>query len=327
MVKGQKLAESCNYENISQKIYDNLDFKALAERREDAPLLNMPGNLFKTEKNKIDLLLTRKYDKDNEAFYVYGAISCAYNLLDIDDPMNLIYKQKNNITAYLIYRLVNELNMPVQPKKFVTNFNRIKEWYRSCARLRPNSEWPIYGLVNNGTVINLHPPYIAEYVGGAYDFNIPIDDKENLLKIEVSNAVKIMKSLAKFSDELFFKFGLMDDIKHIPSLEASLLKEYIPAKERLSDELKNVNNFKKYLKSGVVENELELIFARPLSIIGFNKRLNEILDIIRNPDEFYKKCEESLKALEEFGEYARIKKIKETEKSEEEIKVLAKYGL
>src|SRR3989344_2696050 len=283
MVKGQKLAESCNYENISQKIYDNLDFKALAERREDAHLLNMPSNLFKTEKSKIDLLLTRKYDKDNEAFYVYGAISCAYNLLDIDDPMNLIYKQKNNITAYLIYRLVNELNM--------------------------------------------HPPYIAEYVGGAYDFNIPIDDKENLLKIEVSNAVKIMKSLAKFSDELFFKFGLMDDIKHMPNLEASLLKEYIPIKEILSDELKNVNNFKKYLKSGVVENELELIFARPLSIIDFNKRLNEILDIIRNPDEFYKKCEESLKALEEFGEYARIKKIKETEKSEEEIKVLAKYGL
>ncbi len=326
MVKKQEISENHDYGSILPKVYGNLDFKVLAEAREDITLLNTSDDLFKPEKSKSDklgLLLTRKYDKDNEAFYIYGTISCAYDLVNKDDPMNFIYKQKDNITAYLIYRLVNELNMPVQPKKFVTNFNRIKEWYRSCARLRPNSEWPIYGLVNNGTIINLHPPYIAEYVSGAYDFNIPIDDKENLLKIEVANAVKIIKSLTKFSDELFFKFGLMDDIKHMPNLEASLLKNYIP-KENIIDKLVIDNNHKKFLKQGVIEKELELIFARPLSIPDFNKNLNEVLDAIKHPDEFDKKCEESLKSLEKIGEYP---KIENRHKDKDEIKTLAKYGL
>lgn len=330
----------------SIKVYGKLDFKVLAGLKENITLLSTfdgldpNGNI---EYTKFKVLLAKKYLKNDNAFYIYGSICYPHDPLnekelihpllyinrDEDDYLKIQVKEKNKdmILAYYAYRLAQNIS-PVRLATLRTDFSDIAEWYRHLARLNPNFEGKLLDL-NDSSIIVAHPPYILEYVTGAYDFNMPSKKKEELLEIEVEKGFKIINLCHEFSKALFLDHDLLNDLRYVSPINAGLLKNYMPKnKSNIEPKQDKENRFKEFLSGDITKHIIELIFARPLSMENFDKRLEMLLDAASENERWQKRIKETQKALERIGQQystKSYKKVEEIDKDEEEI--LKKYGL
>lgn len=329
---------------ISLEVYGKLDFDILMNLKKNVTLLSTfdclepKGNI---EESKFKVLLTRKYLEDNDAFYIYGSILYPH------DPLNekeLIYpllyteddcrkrdarrNDKNMILVYYAYMLAQNIS-PVIPARFHTDFSDLKEWYVLLARLHSDFEAKIL-YVNDAFIIVAHPPCLLEYVSGAYDFKMPNKKKEELLEIEVEKGLEIINMCHEFSKDLFLNYNLLEDLRFISPINTNILNNYLPKRVNNAPHKRyGQNKFKEFLKEDTIGEILSSIFARPLSKINFDNGLNNVLDIIANPDKFERECEENKKAFEKCLEEAckRYKKNESKEISDEEKKMLKKYGI
>ena len=282
------------------KVFGNLNFEFLSSRKENTLLLDTSSDLEPTENRagNFDMILKSKYDHDSNAFYIYGGLACLKGPLSEEGIVKLLYGHKNEITFYLLNRYMIHSKEEIMPERFITTFNNINQIYRHCANLPQHIESKIYGLNNNGHLVFLHPPCIVEYVSGAYDFDTDNKSKVKLLEVEVNKGLQLLEFFNKLSEDLFFNHGndLFD--VNISSI-LTKLSESVLNKE-LNLFIESNNSFRNSLKYGVIESELELIFARPLSTEIFMERLKRLIWMKEHPKEFQDEVENGIMELEDF---------------------------